>query len=279
MSRAREVDFGGARRGWEEPARWRPGAVDIVFVAALEREVSRAARGWTPTLLRVGREERRMYYDTLCPSTPTAGALGTPVSRAAMVCAGTGPERAYRAARACIEQFSPRLLVSIGFAGSCGPELGPGAVIVPARLVVPAAAGDESAAAKEFACACGSGTLLSVNAVTSSAGKRQARARYGALGVEMEAAGVAAAAVEFGREFAAIKAISDGVEEDLDFLSAFVTPDGFAMARFLAYLAVRPRLWPRVAELDRNSRLAVSALEQAVMECIGDWQGFAARHS
>ena len=275
---AREVDFGGARPGWEEPARWRPGTVEIAFVAALEREVSRAARGWTATTLRVGGTERRMYYDTLCPRTPTTGALGDPMARAALVCAGTGPERAYRAAKACMEEFSPRLLVSIGFAGSCGPELVPGAVIVPARVVIPAL-GDESTPAKEFACACGSGTLLSVNVVASSAAKRQARARYGAMALEMEAAGVAAAAAEYGREFAAIKAISDGVDEDLDFLSAFITPDGFAMGRFLAFLAVRPGLWPRVAELDRNSRLAVRALEQAVSECIGDWKAFAARHS
>ena len=275
---AREVDFGGARAGWEEPARWRPGAVEIVFVAALEREVSRAARGWAATTLRVGRAERRMYYNTLRPSTPTTGALGTPLARAALVCAGTGPERAYRAAKACIEEFSPRLLVSIGFAGSCTPELGPGAVIVPARVVVPAV-DDESGAESEFPCVCGSGTLLSVNAVMSSAGKRQARARYGAIALEMEAAGVASAAAEYGREFAAIKAITDGVDEDLDFLAAFVTPNGFAMARFLAFLAIRPRLWPRVAELDRNSRLAVRALEQAILECIGDWPAFAARHS
>ena len=260
--RPRSVDFGGAGPGWEEPARWRPGAVDIAFVAAFDREVSGAARGWTATTLRVGRAERRMYYDTL--------------ERAALVCAGTGPERAYRAAKSCIEEFSPRLLVSIGFAGSCGPELAPGALMVPARLVGPAS-GDE--AAKEFPCACGNGTLLSVNAVTSSAGKREARARYGAMAVEMEAAGVAAAAAEYGREFAAIKAISDGVGEDMDFLSAFVTPEGFATVRFLAFLAVRPKLWPRVAALDRNSRLAVKALEQAVGECIGDWQAFAARHS
>jgi len=34
-----------------------------------------------------------------------------------------------------------------------------------------------------------------------------------------------------------------------------------------------------VAALDRNSRLATRALEQAVVECIGDWPAFAARHS
>ena len=260
---AREVDFGGARPGWAEPGRWRPDAIDIVFVAALEREVSNAVRGWTPTTMRVGHAERKMYYNS---------------EKSALVCAGTGYERAYQVARAAMEEFSPRVVVSIGFAGACVPELGPGAIVVPERVVVPVP-GPECSGAKEFPCVCGSGTLASVNSVTSGAGKRQARLHYGALALEMEAAGVAAAAAEYGREFAAIKAISDGVEEDLDFLSPFVTPGGFAMGRFLAYVAVRPRLWPRMAALERNSKLAAAALERAMVECIGDWHAFAARHS
>ena len=259
---AREVDLGGSRPGWAEPGRWRPDAIDIVFVAALEREVSCAVRGWTRTTMRVAHTERRMYFDSR--------------EQAALVCAGTGSERAYQVARACIEEFSPRMLVSIGFAGACVPELGPGAIVVPERVVVP---GDQSSGAKEFPSMCGSGTLASVDSVTSGAGKRQARLRYGALALEMEAAGVAAAAAEYGREFAAIKAISDGVDEDLDFLSPFVTPGSFAIGRFLAYVAVRPRLWPRIATLERNSKLAAAALEHAVVECIGDWPAFAARHS
>ena len=269
---AREVDYGGSGSGWAEPRRWRPDAIDIVFVAALEREVSCAVRGWTRTTMRVGRSEQRMYFDSL--------------EQAAVVCAGTGYERAYRVARACIEEFSPRVVISLGFAGACVPELGPGAIVVPERVVVPeevpdpvSKSPDESYGAKEFSCVCGTGALASVNSVASGEGKRQVRLHYGAVAVEMEAAGVAAAAAEYGREFAAIKAISDGVEENLDFLSPFVIPGGFAMRRFLAYVAVRPRLWRRIAVLERNSKLAAAALEPAVIECIGDWPGFVARHS
>ena len=82
--------------------------------------------------------------------------------------------------------------------------------------------------------------------MAGQAAKQEARARYGALAVEMEAAGVAAAAAEYGREFAAIKAISDGAEEDLDFLSGFVTPEGFATGRFWLTLRCVPgcgRAW------------------------------------
>jgi len=92
------------------------------------------------------------------------------------------------------------------------------------------------------------------------------------------AAGVAAAAAETGREFAAIKAISDGMGDDLDFLSDFVRPDGFATGRFIAHIALRPGLWPSVAALQRNSRLAAAALQNAVTECITDRQSFAAKH-
>jgi adenosylhomocysteine nucleosidase len=261
---SRETDYGGARAGWAEPGRWKSGAVQFVFVAALEREVRGVLRGWSSTELWTDHAERRIYY-----SSPQAAAL---------VCAGTGRERAYSAAKACIEEFSPRVVVSIGFAGACVPELRPGAVVIPARLVVPGQR-EPGGELREYRCVCGSGTVASLDEVTSTTGKQQAHERYGALALEMEAAGVAAAAGEFGREFLAIKAISDGVEEDLDFLSPFVTPEGFATGRFLAYVAMQPRLWGRVAELNRNSKLAAAALERAVGECCSDWQGFAARHS
>ncbi len=107
--------------------------------------------------------------------------------------------------------------------------------------------------------------------------KQEAAARFGALAVDMEAAGVAAAAAEYGREFAAIKAISDGAEEDLGFLSGFVKPEGFETGRFVAHIALRPGLWPSVAALNRNSKLAAKALEGAVGECMSDWRSFSAK--
>jgi hypothetical protein len=109
--------------------------------------------------------------------------------------------------------------------------------------------------------------------------KQCASARFGGLAVDMEAVGVATAAAESNREFAAIKAISDSAEEDLGFLSSFVKPEGFETGRFIVHIALRPRLWPSVAALNRNSKLAASALQSAVDECICDWQSFARKHS
>src|ERR1700681_4527974 len=95
----------------------------------------------------------------------------------------------------------------------------------------------------------------------------------------MEAAGVAGAAAECESEFVAIKVISDDAEEDLGFLSGFVKPEGFETGCFIAHIALRPRLWPRVAALQRNSNLAAAVLQRAVGECMNDWQRFQTKYS
>lgn len=226
--------------------------VEFGFVAALEREVSGIVRGWRRADMQAA---RRIYRS----------------GNAALICAGTGVDRAYTAAKALIENCSPRVIISIGFAGSCVPELHPGLVVVPAALV-------EAATGKSFRCAFGAGRLVTLDRVAGKGLKKCTAVRFGALAVDMEATGVAVAAAEFGREFAAIKAISDGAEEDLEFLSGFVKPEGFASGRFIAYIALRPGLWPSVAALKRNSTLAASALASAVGECMNDQRSFAAKH-
>jgi nucleoside phosphorylase len=228
-------------------------AVEFGFVAALEREVSGLVRGWSRSNMRP--PLRRIYSS----------------ENAALICAGTGVDRAYTAARAPIEKCSPRVIISIGFAGSCVPHLHPGSVVVPATLL-------EAATGKSFRCAFGGGRLVTLDCVAGRALKQEAFARFGALAVDMEAAGVAAAASEYGREFSAIKAISDSAEEDLEFLSSFVKPEGFESGRFIAHIALRPQLWPSVAALKRNSKLAATALANAVGECTNDWRSFSAKH-
>jgi hypothetical protein len=121
--------------------------------------------------------------------------------------------------------------------------------------------------------------LVTLDRVAGKALKQQAAARFGAWAVDMEAAGVADAAAGSGTEFAAIKAISDGAGEDLAFLSSFVRPGGFETGRFMAFIALRPNLWPAVADLHRNSKLAATALHYAVGEGMRDWRMFAARHT
>ena len=103
----------------------------------------------------------------------------------------------------------------------------------------------EAATGKSFPCAFGSGQLVTLDRVAGRLLKEEASARFGALAVDMEAAGVAAAAAEYNREFAAIKVISDGADEDLGFLSGFVKPEGFETGRFIAHIALRPGLWPK----------------------------------
>jgi adenosylhomocysteine nucleosidase len=230
-------------------------AVEFGFVAALEREVSGLVRGWSRSNVGVPHAIRRIY------SSENAG----------LICAGTGVERAYTAAKTLIEKCSPRVIISIGFAGSCVPNLHSGSVVVPATLL-------EAATGKSFRCVFGSGQLVTLDRVAGKVLKQDASTRFGAQAVDMEAAGVAAAAVEFGREFAAIKAISDGAEEDLEFLSSFVKPEGFETGRFVAHIALRPGLWPSVAALKRNSKVAAAALASAVSECRSDWQAFSAKH-
>ncbi len=233
--------------------------VEFGFVAALEREVAGIVRGWSKSTVRSGDKTWQIYRN---------GRDGG----AAVICAGTGSARAYAAAKALVENCSPRVLVSIGFAGACVEFLAPGRIVVPAILV-------EAATGRKFPCAFGNGELVTLDRVAGKALKQDSCERFGALAVDMEAAGVAAAAAELGKEFAAIKVVSDGVDEDLGFLCDFVTPDGFATGRFVAHIAVRPWLWRKVASLQTNSALAAKSLESAVESCMKDWQRFATRFS
>lgn len=237
--------------------------VEFGFVAALEREVSGIVRGWSTRKVLGASGQQRIYSN----------------GKAALICAGTGADRAYAAAKLLVEKCSPRMLVSIGFAGACVAELipeasklNPGAVFVPAKVV-------EFATGKSFPTTLGSGLLVTLNSVAGKGMKQCSAARFGAQVVDMEAAGVAAAAAEYSLGFAAIKAISDGVDDDLGFLSEFVKPEGFQTARFVAHIALRPRLWSQVASLRSNSELAAKSLESAVASCIKDWQRFSARYS
>ena len=164
--------------------------VEFGFVAALEREVSGLVRDWSRTKAQSADASWPIYCN----------------QRAALILAGTGAERARTAAKLLIEKFAPRVLISIGFAGSCRPDLRPGELMVPESLV-------EASTGRTCHCAFGQGQLVTLDRVAGKGLKQQAAARFGAWAVDMEAAGVAAAAAESSMDFAAIKAISDGSGE------------------------------------------------------------------
>jgi nucleoside phosphorylase len=239
-----------------------PPQVEIAIVAALEREVAGIARGRQFEELPVSGSVLKVYR----------------IDNAVLTCAGTGAARANLAARKLLQQYSPKLLISIGFTGSCTNKIAPGEIVVPAKVI-------ENATTRDFATICGQNTLVTLDRVAGSRLKQCSAARFDAQVVDMEAAGVASAAagaVELtGRkcDFAAIKAVSDGPGEEMDFLAQFITPEGFATARFVAHIAIRPHLWKKVKQLKQNSQLAANALEVAVREAVTDWPAFAKKHT
>jgi adenosylhomocysteine nucleosidase len=84
---------------------------------------------------------------------------------------------------------------------------------------------------------------------------------YGAQAVDMEASAVAAAARAHGIPFDAAKAISDAHDFEIPAMANFIDPQGrFLTANFGLFIALRPWLWPRMAQLASNSRKAARAL-------------------
>ncbi|HEX5430978.1 MAG TPA: hypothetical protein VFW83_03365 [Bryobacteraceae bacterium] len=136
-------------------------------------------------------------------------------------------------------------IVSIGFCGALDPALRVGD-IVPDGLHT---AGRVAVTAEE---------------------KRVLRERTGAAAVEMEAAAVAAKALEWGVPFRCVKAVSDTAEENLplDF-NRYRGRDGtFSRGRIaLAALARPSATIPGLLRLDRNCRIAADKIGEFLADC------------
>jgi adenosylhomocysteine nucleosidase len=212
----------------------------IAIVAALEREVALLIK-----------DARRVEHEH-------AGRTFKFFERddAIIVCGGIGLEAARRAAETAIALYHPALLQSVGFAGALQSNLRVGDILAPA-VVLDARDGSRTEIAD------GSGTLLTFMSVAGIDQKARLAESYGAQAVDMEAVAVAAAARVHGIAFRAIKVISDEVSFEIPEMNRFVDSHGrFRTARFAAYAALRPWLWPRIATLSRNSSKAARSLAQ-----------------
>ncbi|HVN21228.1 MAG TPA: hypothetical protein VMU05_20750 [Dongiaceae bacterium] len=210
----------------------------VAIVAALEREVRPLIRNWRKGERQHEGGSYRFFDD----------------GDVVVVCGGIGEGAARRAAEAVIALFQPEIICSAGFAGALDPKLKAGDVLRP-RTVVNASDG------RKITIDGGEGMLVSFSSAASPDQKRKLRESYGAQAVDMEAGAVARAAEARGKEFIAVKAISDEVDFELPAIERFVDSEGrFCEARFTFYAAVRPWLWGRVIQLARNSHRASRAL-------------------
>jgi adenosylhomocysteine nucleosidase len=83
----------------------------------------------------------------------------------------------------------------------------------------------------------------------------------------MEAAGVARLAEMHNIPLLCIKGVSDAAEATLPDLNPFIDSRGrMRMAHFLAYIAIRPRFWPSLLHLGKNSALAADAMRDLILK-------------
>ena len=213
---------------------------NVAIVAALEREIA--------DLLKHSSAVKREYQGRTFQFFERDDAVA--------VCAGIGTEAARRATEAAIALYQPALVQSVGFAGALESNMRVGDIFVP-RLLIDVRDGSRTEIAD------GNGALVTFMSVADATQKTRLAQAYAAQAVDMEAAGVAAAAHAHGIAFRAVKVISDPMNFQMPDMTRFVDGQGrFRTISFAAYAALRPWLWPRVATLARNSKQAAAALER-----------------
>jgi adenosylhomocysteine nucleosidase len=181
---------------------------------------------------------------------------------AVLLCGGIGYDAGQRAAEAMIALYQPATVIAAGLAGGLRPQWTLGKTMVAARVI-------DQETGREFPTAFGDGTVVSSRTIAGAELKRELAAKFAADLVDMEGAAVAEVAARHGLRFLAAKAVSDELDFELPPLQQFVGADGqFQAARFTLYAAMRPRLWPMVLHLKRNSDVAAEALAGLLRELI-----------
>ena len=170
---------------------------------------------------------------------------------------GAGAARAAAALDAACSAFHPEAVVSTGFCGALDPALAVAAIVV--ATCIRAADADYPALPVRSGFPFSAGPIRSIGHVARTAEEKLNLRAGGACAVEMEAAGVAARALERGLPFYCIRSVTDLAGETLhnDFNKA-LRPDGhFATISILASALRYPAL--RLPELFRLRRRCLSA--------------------
>jgi adenosylhomocysteine nucleosidase len=215
----------------------------VAIIAALEREVKPAVRGWRVTEREYG-GRRFKFFES---------------ERAVLLCGGIGPEAARRATETAIALYEPALVMSVGFAGALEKELRIGDIFCPQKVV-------DAQDGSSVDAGGSAGILVTVASIASSGQKEKLARAYGAQAVDMEAAAVARGAQARGVRFMTVKAISDESDFDMPELDRFIREEKFRTTSFVAWTAFRPWLWLKVMRLARNSSKATQALSRWLSE-------------
>jgi adenosylhomocysteine nucleosidase len=185
-----------------------------------------------------------------------------------LVQSGPGPERAAQCATAAVAAGA-QALVSWGLAGALAPELEPGTVLLPRRVIMQrggtfavAAAWHERLAALAPEFTVNAGDLLTVQTpLGSPAAKSAAAIALGASAVDMESAAIAAVAQRARVPFVALRVVVDA-QRDVIPAGAETWIDARGNTRAFAALGAiaRPGDWQALWRLAQRYRKANSVL-------------------
>lgn len=187
-------------------------------------------------------------------------------------CAGGSPGRAEAGAENLLAHGAGAL-ISFGVAGALDPQLRPGDLLVADTIVTgdgnrydtTPAWSDGVARTFEAAATVRRGVIATTETplVTAEA-KRSIGRSLAAIAVDMESAGVAAAAARGGIPFIAIRAIGDPASRDLPKAAlAGLAPDGATRpAAVIAQLALRPWELFSLIQLGKESGRALNTLRR-----------------
>ncbi|HEX7159509.1 MAG TPA: nucleoside phosphorylase [Edaphobacter sp.] len=179
------------------------------------------------------------------------------------VCAGMGADAAQRAFVEAERDGALEMVLSVGWVGALHNEVPAGTAQVPTLVI-------DSQTGEQFSLTQGKRKWRLVTAQRVADAKEKARlaATYpGAVLVDMEAATVARMAAMREIPLLCIKGVSDAVDATLPDLNPFIDHMGqMKMLPFLASIALRPRYWPPLMRLGRNSARAAVAMRDLILE-------------
>ena len=192
-----------------------------------------------------------------------------------LVQTGTGRERAEAAAMLVLESYPVACIVSFGFAGALDPDLKAGSVVIcesvhcgsdahPNHEIRStdwlAALAARELEGKPFGCRLGADVTVD-RLIVEPREKRELRSAFGALAVDMESYWVGRAAAACDIPFLAIRAISDGADQQLPPLEALLDHRGELLWReSVTYLMSHPAELAKLRCIHANTRLAARSL-------------------
>jgi adenosylhomocysteine nucleosidase len=182
-----------------------------------------------------------------------------------LVVTGIGQRNAETVVRNALARFSPKLVLSCGFAGALQPALQSGAVLFEADDAFPLIDSLHAAGARPARFHCATRIVGTAN------DKRALRQQTGADAVEMESAAIRRLCADAGIPSATVRAISDTADETLplDFNQYLDDMNRLRFAKMAAAIILSPARLRASMRLQRQSQQAALNLADVLVRVTG----------